>query len=98
MLTCSAGIGANRMIAKICSDINKPNGQTLIPNDREQILKFIAHLPLRKIPHIGGMTETTLNAMGITTLLELRDKAAEIMIAFAEIKANFLVKCSLGLG
>ena len=32
-LTCSAGIGPNKMIAKICSDINKPNGQTYVGDD-----------------------------------------------------------------
>jgi DNA polymerase kappa len=32
-MTASCGIGCNRMLAKICSDLNKPNGQTVMPND-----------------------------------------------------------------
>ena len=55
------------MIAKICSDINKPNGQTYIKPDLEEILSFIGKLEIRKVPYIGGMKETTLNAMGFKT-------------------------------
>ena len=59
-LTCSAGIAPNRMLAKICSDWNKPNGQAYVAPDRDFILDFIGKLPVRKIPNIGGMTETAL--------------------------------------
>lgn len=48
-LTCSAGVAPNRMIAKVCSDINKPNGQFILPNDREAVLTFVSTLPIRKI-------------------------------------------------
>jgi len=37
-LTCSAGIGPNRMIAKICSDLNKPNGQSYVRPNLDEIL------------------------------------------------------------
>ncbi|XP_022148772.1 DNA polymerase kappa isoform X3 [Momordica charantia] len=47
-LTCSAGVAANRLLAKVCSDINKPNGQFILPNDRRAILAFISSLPIRK--------------------------------------------------
>ena len=40
------------MLAKIGSDMNKPNGQTAIPFDREEILKFMRDLPLRKVGSI----------------------------------------------
>ena len=59
-LTCSAGIAPNRMLAKICSDWNKPNGQAYVPPNLEFILDFVGKLPVRKIPNIGGMTETTI--------------------------------------
>ncbi|GJN24066.1 hypothetical protein PR202_gb11779 [Eleusine coracana subsp. coracana] len=48
-LTCSAGVAPNRMIAKVCSDINKPNGQFILPNDREAVLTFVSTLPIRKL-------------------------------------------------
>jgi DNA polymerase kappa len=59
-LTCSSGIACNKMIAKICTDMNKPDGQTYLVPDREEILKFMAVLPVRKIPGIGRMTELIL--------------------------------------
>ena len=59
-ITCSAGIAPNRMLAKICSDWNKPDGQSYMPPDRSYIMDFIGKLEIRKIPYIGGMQETTL--------------------------------------
>jgi DNA polymerase kappa len=43
-LTASAGIACNSMLAKICSDINKPNGQKVLPNSREEILYVLITL------------------------------------------------------
>ncbi|BAS85275.1 Os03g0616300 [Oryza sativa Japonica Group] len=48
-LTCSAGVAPNRMIAKVCSDINKPNGQFILPNDQEAVTTFVSTLPIRKV-------------------------------------------------
>lgn len=59
-LTCSAGISCNKMLAKICTDMNKPNGQTYLKPEREEIMNFISNLPVRKIPGIGRMTELVL--------------------------------------
>ena len=50
-LTASAGIASNKMLAKIASDMNKPNGQYMIPPSREKILEFIRKLPIRKVLH-----------------------------------------------
>lgn len=48
-LTCSAGVAANRLLAKVCSDINKPNGQYVMPNERPAIMAFLSSLPIRKV-------------------------------------------------
>ncbi len=48
-LTASAGIAPNKMLAKIASDMNKPNGQLLVEPTREEILKFMHNLPIRKV-------------------------------------------------
>lgn len=55
-LTCSAGVAPNRRLAKLCSDVNKPNGQFELPPDRERILAFLAPLPARDIKGIGRVT------------------------------------------
>lgn len=48
-LTASAGIATNKMLAKIASDRNKPNGQFLVEPEREGILKYVRELPIRKV-------------------------------------------------
>lgn len=53
-LTCSAGIAINRMLAKMCSDINKPNNQyTLRCSSSQEIIDFIQKFNVKKIPGIG---------------------------------------------
>lgn len=52
-LTCSCGIGPNRLLSKIATDIRKPDGQYIIGSDYTAIQRFIDPLPVRKIPYIG---------------------------------------------
>ena len=52
-LTCSCGVAPNRMLAKVCSDVNKPNGQCVISSDPTEIRRFVDALPIRKVPGIG---------------------------------------------
>lgn len=69
-LTCSIGIAPNRFLAKIASDMNKPDGLTrILP---EQVLAFTETLPVRKIPGVGPMTFQTLQRLGIRTLGDVR--------------------------
>jgi DNA polymerase-4 len=68
-LTGSAGIAPNKMLAKIASDMNKPNGLTVILP--EQVHAFMETLPLRKINGIGPVTEKSLAAKGFTLCRDL---------------------------
>lgn len=43
------GIAPNMMLAKVCSDMNKPNGQYLVPSTVEDVMSFIRKLPIRKV-------------------------------------------------
>ena len=56
-MTCSVGLGANRMLAKICSELDKPDGQTFLAFDTQQIEGFMADKPLKDVPGIGHVTE-----------------------------------------
>lgn len=78
-LTCSIGIGPNKLIAKIASDIKKPAGLTVL--SEEDIEKFIEPLVIRKIPGIGPKTEILLNKKGIRTVKDLKKLSAEEMKA-----------------
>lgn len=67
-LTCSAGIAPTSMLAKIASNVNKPNGQYEIRlNSRAEVLNYVKDIPLRKIPGIGYAQEQALHALDIKT-------------------------------
>lgn len=69
-LTASAGISVNKFIAKVASDINKPNGQKLI--HPTQIDDFTANLEIKRFFGIGRVTTEKLNGMGIHTGADMR--------------------------
>ena len=53
------------MLAKICSDINKPDGQTFLEFNDKSMSAFMRKLPIRKIPGVGKVNEQILSGMGI---------------------------------
>ena len=68
-ITCSVGVGPNKLIAKIASKFQKPDGLTVIrPKD---VQEFLYPLDVSKIPGIGGKTTEALKLMGITKVEEL---------------------------
>ncbi|CAK9141364.1 unnamed protein product [Ilex paraguariensis] len=98
-LTCSAGVAPNRLLAKICSDINKPNGQFVLPNDRMAVMTFVSSLPIRKIGGIGKVTEHVLkDVFGISTCEEMLLKSSVLFALFSPSSAGFFLSVGLGLG
>ncbi len=68
-LGCSVGMAPNRYLAKVASDMQKPDGLIgLLPS---QLPRAIAHLELRDLPGVGAATEARLNAKGIHTMEQL---------------------------
>ncbi|GJM95915.1 hypothetical protein PR202_ga12708 [Eleusine coracana subsp. coracana] len=86
-LTCSAGVAPNRMIAKVCSDINKPNGQFILPNDREVVLTFVSTLPIRKIGGIGKTRTAALLATTSTVLCLFASTRAAATASLSQLLA-----------
>lgn len=74
-LTCSIGIGPNKLIAKIASDFQKPDGLTVVK--LEKVEKFLEPLSIRVIPGIGPKTESKLNPLGIKTIKDLKQVSKE---------------------
>jgi DNA polymerase IV (DinB-like DNA polymerase) len=68
-LTCSIGIGPNKLVAKIASDFQKPDGLTVV--EESDVERFLAPLPVRKLLWVGKKTERKLNKLGIKTIGEL---------------------------
>jgi DNA polymerase kappa len=97
-LTCSAGMATNHMLAKIASDVNKPNGQLFVEPYLDNILSFIRPLPIRKIPGIGRVLEQTLNAFHISTVADLYQNRAILPIIFKDgATSDFLLRASIGM-
>ncbi len=69
-LTASAGVSFNKFLAKIASDLRKPDGLALIPPDKA--LDFIARLPIGKFHGIGKATEAKMHRLGIQNGGDLR--------------------------
>ena len=77
-LRASAGVSFNKMLAKIASDINKPNGTAIItPADAEA---FISTLPIERFHGIGKATAHRLHEMGIRNGADLRDVSAVMLV------------------
>ena len=97
-ITISAGIAANATLAKICSNKNKPNGQFRVPNDRAEILRFMANLSTRKVNGIGRVFERELDAIGIKTCGDIYEYRASLGRFFGDKAFRFLMSVNLGLG
>ena len=76
-LTASAGISVNKLVAKIASDYNKPNGQKTVPP--EEVLDFLEVLDVRKYHGIGKVTTKKMYALGIFTGKELKEKSVDFL-------------------
>lgn len=77
-LRASAGISVNKFVAKIASDINKPNGQKTIPP--EKVISFLEELPIEKFYGIGKVTAEKMYNLGIFTGKDLKGKSLEFLI------------------
>jgi DNA polymerase IV (DinB-like DNA polymerase) len=68
-LTCSIGVGPNRLVAKIATEIQKPDGLTIVRE--EEVGKFLAPLPVRRLLWVGRKTEAKLSSIGVKTIGDL---------------------------
>ena len=76
-LTASAGISINKFVAKIASDVNKPNGQKTVNPD--EVIAFLEQLPIRKFYGVGKVTTEKMYQLGIFTGLDLRNKELDFL-------------------
>ncbi|OQR80069.1 DNA polymerase kappa-like [Tropilaelaps mercedesae] len=96
-LTCSAGIAPNGLLAKICADVNKPDGQFCLESP-EDIENFLAPLEVRKIPGIGQVQEKILSSLGIETCGDLLENGDRLLLAFGENSAEAYLRAAKGVG
>lgn len=85
----SAGISNQKMVAKIASEENKPDGQFVVAP--EQVLTYIAGLPLNRIPGVGPRSLERLNYAGIFTGLDVQQVSVEHLQDLLGEKAGWLL-------
>lgn len=94
-LTCSIGVASNKLLAKIASDMQKPDGLTIIKE--EDIEGRIWPLPVRKLWGVGPKTEESLKKIGIHTIGELASMPLDRLVEnFGESYGNYLYEASKG--
>lgn len=76
-LNASAGISINKFIAKVASDINKPNGQKTVPPD--EVIDFLEKLDIKKFYGVGKVTVQKMYRLGIFTGLDLKQKSKDFL-------------------
>jgi DNA polymerase IV (DinB-like DNA polymerase) len=95
-LTCSVGIGPNKLIAKMTSSIKKPDGITVVsPNELES---FLLPLKVSKLWGIGDVTAGKLQKMGIITIKDLAEHDVTHLIStFGKNRGIWLKKAAAGI-
>ncbi len=76
-LTASAGISINKFIAKVASDLNKPNGQKTV--GPEEVIPFLEMLDIRKFYGVGKVTAEKMYTLGIFTGNNLKERSLEFL-------------------
>jgi len=93
-ITASAGVGPNKLVAKIASAYKKPDGLTVV--HPQKVLNFLENLPVSKLWSVGPKTEAKLNQLGIYKTKDLREcKLADLEKALGQ-QGLFLRQLSLG--
>ena len=76
-LTCSVGVGPNKLVAKVASDFVKPDGLTVVRDEEVEV--FLAPLPVRKLLWVGRKTEAKLKDLGVNTIGDLAKYDASVL-------------------
>ena len=95
-LTCSVGIAPTKYIAKLCTEVNKPNGHFILRKDKEAVYRFLDQLNIRKLQGIGPNMQDILNGIGIYTVKELRDNLYKVYTIFTEHMYKELLSYCMG--
>ena len=94
-ITASAGIAPNKMLAKIASDWNKPNGQFVVTPD--MVFGFISELPVKKLFGVGKVTAEKLAANGINTCADIQKYSLTEFVALYGSWGEHLHKMAHGI-
>lgn len=95
-LTCSVGIGPNKLIAKMSSSVKKPDGITMVKP--EDVSGFLSPLKLTKLWGLGDVSADKLQEMGVSTVGELAEyDVIGLISAFGKARGTWLKQAASGL-
>jgi DNA polymerase IV (DinB-like DNA polymerase) len=95
-LTCSIGVGPNKLVAKIAADEKKPDGLTVIVP--EQVIDFLAQLPVNRLVGVGAKTLEKMQTLGINKVGDLAEYDVQRLISvFGKTLATYFHNASLGI-
>lgn len=96
-LTCSVGVAPNMFLAKIASDLNKPDGLTVVPDSEKLIAAFLAPLPVKRMWGAGKKTQEILETHRIRTIGDLQTAdPAKLAVWVGENSAAFFRQLAFG--
>ena len=97
-LTASVGVAPNMFLAKLASDMHKPDGLTIVPTEPAAIQEFLDPLPVRRIWGVGESTAQRLAMFGCATVRDLRALPVKRLAALlgSQVFADHLHRLSLG--
>ncbi len=81
-LTASVGVAPNKFLAKLASDLEKPNGLTVTPVEPDAIREFLAPLPVTRIWGIGPKSAAFLNQRGVRSVADLQQTSLKTLSAW----------------
>jgi len=95
-LTCSIGVGPNKLVAKIAADIQKPDGLMIVRP--EQVERFLSPLPVGKLIGVGRKTKRKMQTLGIRTIHELAEYDVQRLIqVFGKTLGTYFHNASKGI-
>ena len=94
-ITCSIGVGTSKAVAKIASDMDKPQGLTVVYPGRER--DFLSPLPIRTMSGIGAKAEEVLRGHGIETLGQVASAPESLLISLWGKNVGMMRKRCLGI-
>lgn len=97
-LTASVGVAPNKFLAKVASDLNKPDGMTVMPVEPENIRSFLAPYPVGVLWGCGKKTQQRLKLQGVYTVQQIQEMPLETLANILGANAaDHLQKLSFGI-
>lgn len=94
-LTCSVGIARNKLLAKLASDLEKPDGLTILRENK--VKELFQRLPIRKLWGVGEKGAIAMQAIGVKTIADLQRFPRETLLRYFGVMGNYFYNACRGL-